>query len=59
MMIFLNWLISAIAVGVTAYLLPGVEVHGVLAALLAALVLGFVNAIIRPILIVLTLPVVS
>ena len=40
----------------TAYLLPGVVLKGFLAALVTALVLGLVNAIIRPILILLTLP---
>ncbi len=40
-----------------AYLLPGIAVSGFVTALVAALVLGLVNTVIRPILILLTLPV--
>jgi putative membrane protein len=57
MKIFINWLIAALAIGVTAYLLPGVSVDGIVPALVAAVVLGFVNAVLRPILILLTLPI--
>ena len=52
----LQWLVSGVAIIITAYLLPGVVLKGFLAALVTALVLGLVNAIIRPILILLTLP---
>jgi len=52
----LQWLVSGVAIIITAYLLPGVALEGFLAALVTALVLGLVNAIIRPILILLTLP---
>jgi putative membrane protein len=55
--ILVHWLISTIAVIITAYLLSGVEVAGFFAALFAALVLGLINAVIRPILLLLTLPV--
>ena len=51
-------LINAIALIVVAYLLPGVHVAGFGAALVAALILGIVNAIVRPVLVILTLPVV-
>ncbi len=48
---------NAIAILLIAYLLPGVAAaDGVLAALAAAFVLGLVNAVIRPIFILLTLP---
>jgi len=50
------WLISALALLTVAYLMPGIEVANFTAALVAAVVLGLVNAIIRPILILLTLP---
>lgn len=49
--------ISAVAVILTAYLLPGVTVSGFLPALLVAIVLGFLNAFVKPILILLTLPI--
>jgi len=52
----LQWLVSGLAIIITAYLLPGVSVAGFFAALVTALVIGLINAIIRPILILLTLP---
>jgi len=56
-MIFLiRWLIYTIAIIISAYLLPGVKVTGFFAALLTALVLGLINAVLRPILLFLTLP---
>jgi putative membrane protein len=51
-----HWIVSALAIGIAAYLLPGVEVT-LTGALIAALVLGALNLIIRPILILLTLPI--
>jgi putative membrane protein len=50
------WLVNALALIAVAYLLPGISVSSFLTALIAALVLGLVNAIIRPILILFTLP---
>ncbi len=49
--------VNAVALVIVAYLLPGVSVTGWVGALVAALVLGIVNAILRPILVILTLPV--
>lgn len=46
----------AAAVGITAYVLPGVRISGAFAALIAALVLALVNTLLRPLLLVLTLP---
>lgn len=51
-----RWAVNAAALLLVAYLYPGVSVESFFAALIAALVLGLVNAVIRPILIVLTLP---
>ena len=51
------WLINAVALIAVAYLMPGIAVASFGAALVAALVLGLVNAIVRPILVLLTLPV--
>lgn len=56
-MLFFNWLIAAIAVLVTSYVLPGVHVAGLLAALVVVVILGLINAVIKPVLILLTLPV--
>ncbi len=56
MKLLLVWLINAVALMAVAYLLPGIAVSSFVVALVAALVLGLVNAVIRPILILLTLP---
>ena len=56
MSFFLQWLVSGLAIIITAYLLPGVRVAGFFAALVTALILGLINAFIRPVLILLTLP---
>ena len=56
MKLLLIWLINAVALMAVAYLLPGIEVSSFITALVAALVLGLVNAVIRPLLILLTLP---
>jgi putative membrane protein len=52
-----KWLLSASALLFVAYLYSGVEVTSFMAALLAALVIGLLNAVVRPVLVVLTLPV--
>ena len=57
MKILIHWLISALAIVIAAYIIPGVTLSGFSAALIVALVLGILNAILRPILIVLTLPI--
>ena len=51
------WVINALALLLVAYLLKGIHVNGFGSALIAALVLGLVNTLIRPILVILTLPV--
>ncbi|GFO53801.1 membrane protein [Geomonas sp. Red276] len=51
-----HWLIRALAIIITAYLLPGVRLSGFFAALVTALVLGLVNTFIKPIILLLTLP---
>jgi putative membrane protein len=57
MSIIVNLLLSAIAVVITAYILPGVHVNTFLTAIVVAVILGIANAIIKPILLILTLPV--
>jgi putative membrane protein len=54
--ILVVWLINALALLTVAYLLPGIKVADFTTAMIAAVVLGLVNAVIRPILILLTLP---
>lgn len=55
--IIISWVIFSLAIMVTAYLLPGVAVSGFVAALTTAVILGLINAFIRPLLILLTLPI--
>lgn len=57
MYLLLRWLLNAIVLLGIAYYLPGISVSGFYSALVAALLLGLVNAVIRPILIILTLPI--
>jgi putative membrane protein len=52
-----KWLLSASALLLVAYVYDGVEVSSFASALLAALVIGLLNAFVRPVLVVLTLPV--
>ena len=52
-----QWLVVAIGLGVAAWILPGVHVASLPALAVAALVLGFMNAIVKPVLFILTLPV--
>lgn len=53
----IHWAIVAAALWLAAYLVPGVRVASVQALLVAALVLGLVNALVRPVLTILTLPI--
>lgn len=55
--ILVVWLINAAALAAVAYLMPSVTIDSAGAALAAALVLGLVNALVRPVLVLLTLPV--
>ena len=57
MTFLLQWAVYALSVGIAAYMLPGVSISGVPAAAVAALILGIVNAFVRPLLLILTLPV--
>ena len=56
MRILMTWLINALALLALPYLMHSVQVESFSAALIAALVLGLVNTLIRPILVLLTLP---
>lgn len=52
----LTWVLTAVALMITAHIVPGFAIKNFVAALIAAVVLGLVNAVVRPILVVLTLP---
>lgn len=51
------WLLNALSLLAVAYLMPSIHVSGFTSALLAAAVIGLVNMLIRPVLVILTLPV--
>lgn len=53
----LRFLLNGVAVMLTAYLLPGVTVKDYLTALIVALVLAIVNVIVKPILVLFTIPI--
>ena len=57
MQLLLRWLLNALALIAVANIVPGIHVDTFYHALIAALILGLVNALVRPILILLTLPV--
>lgn len=57
MKLIVRWLLLGAALLLVAYLYPGVTVTSFTAALIAALVLGLLNTIVRPLLVMLTLPV--
>ena len=57
MKLLVQWLISASALLLVAYLYSGVQVDSFGSALIAAFVIGLFNAVLRPVLVILTLPV--
>ncbi|MDQ0081484.1 MULTISPECIES: phage holin family protein [Variovorax] len=57
MRIIIKWLLSAVALLAVAYLYSGVQVNSFGSALIAAAVIGLLNMVVRPVLVVLTLPV--
>lgn len=57
MALLINLLLSALAVMVAAYILPGVTIANFWTAVVVAVALGIVNAILKPILVILTLPI--
>ena len=56
MRLLLVWLVNALALIAVAYLMPNISVASFGTALVAALILGLVNAVVRPVLVLLTLP---
>ena len=54
--ILVRWLLLAVAIFMAAYMIEGIHVSGFMSAVMAAAVLGVLNAFFRPILLILTLP---
>ncbi|HRL22236.1 phage holin family protein [Alcaligenes sp. SDU_A2] len=57
MTLLLVWILNAVALLVVAYILPGITVASFGSALIAALVLGLLNTLVKPVLVLLTLPI--
>lgn len=57
MKLILSWLLNAVALLVVAHLIPDIHMKGLDVALIAAVLIGLVNMLIKPILVVLTLPI--
>ena len=57
MRLLLTWLINALALLAIKYIMPSITVDSFVTALIVAIVLGFINTLIRPIFVILTLPV--
>ncbi len=53
----LKWFVTGLAIILASYLLPGIRIDSTMALIMAALVLGLLNAVVRPILFLLTLPI--
>ncbi|NWG38695.1 MAG: phage holin family protein [Hydrogenophilaceae bacterium] len=56
MRLLLLWGLNALALLAVTYVLPSIQVSGIQSALIAALVLGLINTLVRPVLALLTLP---
>lgn len=57
MQLLINWIVSAMVIFSIAYILPGVHVENFTTALVAALILGIINVFLKPVLLILTLPI--
>jgi putative membrane protein len=55
--LLLRWLILTVAIIIASYLLEGIHISGFFSAFFAAAILGILNALFRPVLILLTLPI--
>ncbi|NIA10886.1 MAG: phage holin family protein [Nitrospiraceae bacterium] len=51
-----RFLVNALALAVTAWIVKGIEINGVLSLFFAAMVLGVLNAFVRPVFLIFTLP---
>ena len=55
--LIVHWLLVALSISLTAYLVPGVYIENYATALVAAVILGILNVLVWPILAILTLPI--
>ena len=52
----MRWLVSALALYLTSRIVEGIEIYGIFPLLFAAITIGVLNAIVRPVILLLTLP---
>jgi putative membrane protein len=52
----ITWIVTAISMIVASYLIPGIVINSITAAVIGAVVFGLINAIVKPLLVLLTLP---
>jgi putative membrane protein len=57
MKFLLNWILKALALLLVAYLVPDIHMSGLDVALIAAVIIGLMNMLVRPILVIFTLPI--
>lgn len=55
-LLVVRWIVNTLALLLVSYLVPGITANSVVALLVAALVLGLLNAVLRPVLVLLTAP---
>ncbi len=55
--LFIRWIILTVAIVICAYLIDGIQVSGFLSAIVAGAFLGILNALLRPLLLIITLPI--
>ncbi|HIQ88415.1 TPA: phage holin family protein [Candidatus Galligastranaerophilus faecipullorum] len=57
MILLLRWILFALAIMFTAWLIPGIEVDGFKSALLVVVIMALINIFIKPLLVLITLPI--
>jgi len=57
MKFLINWLLKAVALLIVAHFVPGIQMVGLDVALIAAAVIGLMNVLVKPILVIFTLPI--
>jgi putative membrane protein len=57
MQFLIHWLVTAVALAIGMHVVPGIQITSGGTLIVAALVLGLVNAVVRPVLLILTLPI--
>lgn len=53
---FFRWILFAVSIMIVAWIVPGISVEGITGALIVSVVLGIINALIRPVLYLISLP---